>query len=128
MHGPMYIKFHKFSPFCTHSLLQLPTLHWDYLFKRRYKYQVDVCAAGALCSVADGLTTHYFIMSSPFWVVSRRCLVLCYPNCTHVSSPYRAVNTLSYKNRSLLYSEIVAVCSDIHAKHTNTLCGLNEKL
>jgi hypothetical protein len=33
----------------------------------------------------------------------------------------------------MLYSEIIAVCSQIHAKHINTLCGLkvefaNDKL
>ena len=25
----------------------------------------------------------------------------------------------------MLYSEIIAVCSQIHAKHTNTQCGQN---
>ena len=25
----------------------------------------------------------------------------------------------------MLYREIIAVCSQIHAKHINTLCGLN---
>jgi hypothetical protein len=25
----------------------------------------------------------------------------------------------------MLYSEIIAVCSQIHTKHTNTLCGQN---
>jgi hypothetical protein len=25
----------------------------------------------------------------------------------------------------MLYSEIIAVCSHIHTKHTNTLCGQN---
>ena len=25
----------------------------------------------------------------------------------------------------MLYRETIAVCSEIHAKHTNTLCGLN---
>jgi hypothetical protein len=25
----------------------------------------------------------------------------------------------------MLYREIIAVCSRIHTKHTNTLCGLN---
>jgi len=25
----------------------------------------------------------------------------------------------------MLYSEIIAVCSQIHVKHINTLCGLN---
>jgi hypothetical protein len=28
----------------------------------------------------------------------------------------------------MLYREIIAVCSQIHTKHTNTLCGLNAKL
>ena len=44
-----------------------------------------------------------------------------------IPSPYRAVNTLrhSYKNQSMLYSEVTAVCSEIHAKHISTLCGQN---
>jgi len=46
-----------------------------------------------------------------------------------VFRPYRAVNTLplGYKNQSviMLYREIIAVCSQIHTKHTNTLCGQN---
>jgi hypothetical protein len=28
----------------------------------------------------------------------------------------------------MLYREIIAVCSDIHAKHINTLCGQNVEL
>jgi hypothetical protein len=28
----------------------------------------------------------------------------------------------------MLYKEIIAVCSQIHTKHINTLCGLNEEL
>ena len=28
----------------------------------------------------------------------------------------------------MLYREIIAVCSEIHTKHVNTLCGLNEEL
>jgi len=27
----------------------------------------------------------------------------------------------------MLYREIIAVCSEIHAKHINTLCGHNEE-
>jgi len=47
---------------------------------------------------------------------------------TETFSPYRAVNSLSYTNQSLLYREIVAVCSQIHTKHINTLCGQNVEL
>ena len=45
-------------------------------------------------------------------------------------SPYRAVNTLrlGYKNQLMLYREVNAVCSQIHAKHINTLCGQNAEL
>jgi len=41
--------------------------------------------------------------------------------------PHRAVNALrlSYK---ILYREIIALCSQIHTKHINTLCGLNAEL
>jgi len=28
----------------------------------------------------------------------------------------------------MLYKEIIAVCSEIHTKHINTLCGLNVEL
>jgi len=28
----------------------------------------------------------------------------------------------------MLYKEIIAVCSEIHTKHTNTLCGQNVEL
>jgi hypothetical protein len=28
----------------------------------------------------------------------------------------------------MLYREIIAVCSEIHTKHINTLCGQNVKL
>ena len=28
----------------------------------------------------------------------------------------------------MLYTEIIAVCSEIHTKHTNTLCGQNVEL
>jgi hypothetical protein len=28
----------------------------------------------------------------------------------------------------MLYMEIIAVCSEIHTKHTNTLCGQNVEL
>ena len=47
-----------------------------------------------------------------------------------IFSPYRAVNTarLSYKNQSMLYREIMALCSEIHTKHINTLCGQNVEL
>jgi hypothetical protein len=41
---------------------------------------------------------------------------------------YRAVNTfrLGYKTSQLmLYREIIAVCSEIHTKHINTLSGQN---
>jgi len=43
-------------------------------------------------------------------------------------SPYRAVNTLylGYKTSQLmLYREIIAVCSQIHTKYINTMCGQN---
>ena len=52
--------------------------------------------------------------------------------CTGIrESPYRAVNTLRlcYKTSQLmLYREIMAVCSEIHTKHINTVCGQNVEL
>jgi hypothetical protein len=53
-------------------------------------------------------------------------------NLKHIyrSSPYRAVNTISVIKTSqlMLYREIIAVCSEIHTKHINTLCGQNVEL
>jgi hypothetical protein len=45
-------------------------------------------------------------------------------------SPYRAVNTVSVIKTSqlMLYGEIMAVCSEIHTKHINTVCGQNVEL
>jgi len=43
-------------------------------------------------------------------------------------SSYHAVNALSrcYKtNLLMLYREIIAICSEIGTKHTDTLCGQN---
>jgi len=44
--------------------------------------------------------------------------------------PYRAVNTISVTKTGqlMLYREIIDVCSQIHTKHTNTLCGRNVEL
>jgi hypothetical protein len=47
-------------------------------------------------------------------------------NYVEIFSSYLAVNTLplGYKLRQLmLYREIIAVCSEIHTKHINKLCG-----
>ena len=43
---------------------------------------------------------------------------------------YRAVNTLWVTEASqlMLYREIMAVCSEIHTKYKNTLCGQNVEL
>jgi len=48
----------------------------------------------------------------------------------YISSPYRAVNTVSAIQTSqlMLYREIITVCSEIHTKHINTLCGQNVEL
>jgi len=46
-------------------------------------------------------------------------------------SPYRVVNTLRlcYKTSQLmLYREIIAVCSQIHTKQINKVCGQNVEL
>ena len=47
-------------------------------------------------------------------------------------STYRAVNTLAVSviqtSQLMLYREIIAVCSQIHTKHINTLCGQNVEL
>jgi hypothetical protein len=34
-------------------------------------------------------------------------------------------STAPKSNQLMLYSEIIAVCSQIHTKHINTLCGQN---
>jgi hypothetical protein len=38
---------------------------------------------------------------------------------------FRSSETRQETSQLLLYMEIVAVCSEIHTKHINTLCGQN---
>ena len=45
-----------------------------------------------------------------------------------VTTGLQWVKSLLQKPVSLLYREIMAVCSEIHTKHTNTLCGQNINL
>jgi len=47
-----------------------------------------------------------------------------------IFSSFRPVNTLrmGYKNQLMPYREITAVCSEIHTKYINTLCGQNVEL
>jgi hypothetical protein len=51
-------------------------------------------------------------------------------NYTSRLSSYRAINThcISVKKQSMLYREIIGVCSEIHTKNMNTLRGPNVKL
>jgi hypothetical protein len=48
----------------------------------------------------------------------------------YIFSSYLAVNTLrlGYKNQSMLYREIIAVCYQIHTKHTNPVWGQNVEM
>jgi hypothetical protein len=54
------------------------------------------------------------------------------PKCIERPIPYRAVNTLPVSviktSQLLLYREIVVICSEIHTKHINILCGQNVEL
>ena len=63
----------------------------------------------------------------PFWGFPATTVILI---CIiYRASPYRAVNTLrlGYIEGSelMMYREIMAVCSEIHTKHINTVCGQN---
>jgi len=58
----------------------------------------------------------------------RLALLKPHINLDYISrtSPHRAVNRLrlGYKtSRLMLYRELIAVCSEIHTKHINALCG-----
>jgi hypothetical protein len=44
------------------------------------------------------------------------------PRSKYLFSSYMKTSQL------MLYSEIIAVCSQIHTKHTNTLCGQNAEI
>jgi hypothetical protein len=52
-------------------------------------------------------------------------------NYREILIPYRAVNTplsVIQTSQLMLYRETIAVCSEIHTKHINTLCGQNVEL
>jgi len=51
------------------------------------------------------------------------CFLVLYT--LRASVAYRAVNTLC---QLMLYTEIIAVCSEIHTRHINTVCGQNVEL
>ena len=55
-----------------------------------------------------------------FWDVVKTKISL---NCIKRPSPYRAVNSIAgiQTSQLMLYREIIAVCSQIHTKHTNIL-------
>jgi len=38
------------------------------------------------------------------------------------------VKSVTKNSQLMLYREIIAVCSEIHTKHINTLCGQNVEL
>jgi len=50
--------------------------------------------------------------------------------CLNIQSVPRSKHTFSVIKASqlMLYREIIAVCSQIHTKHINTLCGQNVEL
>jgi len=41
---------------------------------------------------------------------------------------FRGLNLYYKTSQLMLYREIMAVCSEIHTKHINTLCGQNVEL
>ena len=52
-------------------------------------------------------------------------------NYIETFSPYRAEThsvTVIKTSQLLLYREIIAVCSEIHTEHINTLCGQHVEL
>ena len=51
-------------------------------------------------------------------------------NCTMIRMLLRSRQSVSVIKTSqlMLYREIIAVCSQIHTKHINTLCGQNVEL
>ena len=51
-----------------------------------------------------------------------------YVSYTYRFSSYRAVNSISRIYELMLYREIIGVCSQIHTKHMNTLCGQNVEM
>ena len=45
-----------------------------------------------------------------------------------VTSGLKRVKSLIKTSQLMLYREIIAVCSEIHTKHKNTVCGQNVEL
>ena len=47
---------------------------------------------------------------------------------TQLMFAFRNIETRQETGQLMLYREIIAVCSQIHTKHINTLCGQNVEL
>ena len=45
-----------------------------------------------------------------------------------VTTGYKELNLCYKTSQLMLYREIIAVCSEIHTKHINTVCGQNVEL
>ena len=45
-----------------------------------------------------------------------------------VTTELQRIKSVIKTSQLMLYREIIAVCSEIHTKHINTLCGQNEEL
>ena len=47
---------------------------------------------------------------------------------TDMTKPFAILQMFLKANQLMLYREIIVVCSQIHTKHINTLCGQNVEL
>jgi len=81
------------------------------------------------CAMCKSGTLIYFVVEKmvqdlSFYIKKDQTVVTIFALIKVRLSPYRAVNTLSVIQTSqlMLYREIIAVCSQIHTKHINTVC------
>jgi len=83
---------------------------------RRYKYYAKVPQCYVVCAMPT-----FFFKKRP------KLILTIYKDPVRTAQYTRPVS-VTKTSQLMLYREIMAVCSEIHTKHINTVCGQNVEL
>jgi hypothetical protein len=101
---------------------------WKHTVKGTQEHSENLCLQKTVNRLASDWTQVFAgkVRRVTAWDITSSIKINIIISFLYLFNSYRAVNTvrLGYKtNQLMLYSEIIADCSQIHIKHINTLCG-----